>query len=262
VAVFDSCTIFTNRTGGVIAAPATEPGFKFGYVFLHDSLASPAAGAIDSSNATMVSFYLGRPWQQAPKAVFDSCYEPATLNAAGWTVMGPNAALFAEYNCYGPGWVSGTRPIIWAPTSQPSKLSDSAAATYTIANIFAKTTAAPPFSYSANWIPKILDLNSILTGVFTNTNNIIPRELKLCNNFPNPFNPTTQIQFSVPKDGRATLKVYNLIGQEVTTLFDGIAKSGQNITKEFSGSRLASGVYFARLQFNGSSLVQRMLLLK
>jgi hypothetical protein len=89
-----------------------------------------------------------------------------------------------------------------------------------------------------------------------------PKQFVLHPNFPNPFNPSTQIQFSVPKDGHATLKVYNLVGQEVATLFDGTAKSGQFITKEFTGSRLSSGVYFARLQFNGSALVQRMLLLK
>jgi hypothetical protein len=90
----------------------------------------------------------------------------------------------------------------------------------------------------------------------------VPQVFSLAQNYPNPFNPSTQIQFSVPKDGHATLKIYNLVGQEVATLFDGIAKSGQLISKEFSGSRMSSGIYFARLQFNGSSLVQRMLLLK
>jgi len=90
----------------------------------------------------------------------------------------------------------------------------------------------------------------------------VPRELKLYNNFPNPFNPSTQIQFVVPRDGHASLKVYNVIGQEVATLFDDVARSGQIISKEFSGNRLASGVYFVRLQFEGTSRIQRMLLLK
>jgi pectin methylesterase-like acyl-CoA thioesterase len=261
VVVFDSCIIFCNRNGGVLTAAATEPGFKFGYVFLHDSIASTAAGDLGVDGNPMVSFYLGRPWQQAPKTVFDSCYEPATVNAAGWTLMGPNPALYSEYGCYGPGYVT-TRPVIWTGTSQPSKIADTIAATYTISNIFAKTTAAAPYSYSANWLPQILDVSSIITGVSTHADNSIATDFELRNNFPNPFNPSTQIQFSVPKDGHVTLKVYNLVGQEVATLFDGIAKSGQFITKEFSGNRLASGVYFARLQFNGNSLVRRMMLLK
>ena len=85
---------------------------------------------------------------------------------------------------------------------------------------------------------------------------------QLCGNYPNPFNPTTTIQFSVPQDGYASLKIYNILGQEVVTLFSGIAKTGHYIPATFNASRLASGIYFARLQFNGNSLVQRMLLMK
>jgi hypothetical protein len=89
-----------------------------------------------------------------------------------------------------------------------------------------------------------------------------PREFKLLSNFPNPFNPSTEIRFSVPKDGYATVKVSNMLGQEVATLFSGIARAGQYIPVTFNASRLASGVYFARLQYNGKSLVQRMLMIK
>jgi hypothetical protein len=86
--------------------------------------------------------------------------------------------------------------------------------------------------------------------------------LQLGGNYPNPFNPTTNIQFSVPQDGYASLKVYNMIGQEVATLFSGMAKAGHYIPATFNASRLASGIYFARLQYSGKSLVQRMLLTK
>jgi hypothetical protein len=86
--------------------------------------------------------------------------------------------------------------------------------------------------------------------------------LKLGGNYPNPFNPTTNIQFSVPENGYASLKVYNMLGQEVATLFSGMATAGHYIPATFNASRLASGIYFARLQFNGKSLVQRMLLTK
>jgi hypothetical protein len=81
-------------------------------------------------------------------------------------------------------------------------------------------------------------------------------------NYPNPFNPTTTIQFSVPQDGYASLKAYNMLGQEVATLFSGIAKAGHYIPATFNASRLASGIYFARLQYNGKSLEQRMLMTK
>jgi hypothetical protein len=86
--------------------------------------------------------------------------------------------------------------------------------------------------------------------------------LQLCSNYPNPFNPTTNMQFSVPQDGYASLKIYNILGQEVATLFAGMAKAGHYIPATFNASRLASGIYFARLQYSGKSLVQRMLLTK
>jgi hypothetical protein len=85
---------------------------------------------------------------------------------------------------------------------------------------------------------------------------------QLGGNYPNPFNPTTNLQFSVPQDGYASLKVYNMLGQEVATLFSGIAKAGHFIPATFDASRLASGIYFARLQYSGKSLVQRMLMTK
>jgi hypothetical protein len=81
-------------------------------------------------------------------------------------------------------------------------------------------------------------------------------------NYPNPFNPSTEIQFSVPEDGFATLKVFNMLGQEVATLFSGVAKAGHYMSATFNASRFASGVYLSRLEYNGKSMVQRMLLAK
>jgi hypothetical protein len=86
--------------------------------------------------------------------------------------------------------------------------------------------------------------------------------LQLYGNYPNPFNPSTEIRFSVPQDGYASLKVYNIVGQEVATLFAGVAKAGHYIPVMFHASDLASGVYFSRLQYNSKSVMQRMLLTK
>ncbi len=89
-----------------------------------------------------------------------------------------------------------------------------------------------------------------------------PRIFGLSQNYPNPFNPATTIEFTVPSDGRATLKIYNTIGQEVATLFDDAARAGEYYHASFDGSRLASGVYFARLQFGAASQIRQLLLLK
>jgi len=70
----------------------------------------------------------------------------------------------------------------------------------------------------------------------------VPHEYQLSQNYPNPFNPTTQIKYSVPKNSFITLKVYNILGQEVRTLFKGYQQRG-NYNVIFDGNGLASGVY-------------------
>jgi hypothetical protein len=88
-----------------------------------------------------------------------------------------------------------------------------------------------------------------------------PKVLTL-GNFPNPFNPVTTIQFSVPADGHATLKVYNIAGQEVAKAFDSPVIAGRYYQAQFDGSRLASGSYFYVLQSGEFRSVKRMMLLK
>jgi hypothetical protein len=96
-----------------------------------------------------------------------------------------------------------------------------------------------------------------------------PTVFELKQNYPNPFNPTTNVSFTVPSNGTATLTVFNLLGQQVATLFDGPVSSGKLYRATFSASGLPSGVYFSRLSFvpAGSSsgsmeLMRKMTLIK
>jgi Secretion system C-terminal sorting domain len=90
----------------------------------------------------------------------------------------------------------------------------------------------------------------------------LPETFSLSQNFPNPFNPSTTIQFTVPSNGRAVLKIFNLLGQEIATAYDGQASAGVSHQVQFNASNLASGIYFSRLEFNGKMQVKKMLLLK
>jgi len=89
-----------------------------------------------------------------------------------------------------------------------------------------------------------------------------PRDFVLYQNYPNPFNPLTTIEFVLPEDGKAVLKVYDLLGREVITIFDGEAKAGRPEKAVLDASRLASGIYIARLYYAGRNFLRKLLLVK
>lgn len=89
----------------------------------------------------------------------------------------------------------------------------------------------------------------------------IPSQFELSQNYPNPFNPATEIKYSVPKSAYVSLKVYNLLGQEIATLFSGNQKPG-NYAVTFDGSGLASGVYMYQLQSENVSITKKFVLMK
>jgi len=101
------------------------------------------------------------------------------------------------------------------------------------------------------------------TGVATATPHVglVANEYALAQNFPNPFNPSTQISYSVKEAGLVTLKVYSLDGREVGTLVNNSQDTGV-YTVDFDGSNLASGVYVYTLNVNGFSASHKMVLMK
>ncbi len=99
------------------------------------------------------------------------------------------------------------------------------------------------------------------------TDKSVPEELALQQNYPNPFNPSTTIKFQIAPavDGSnsslVTLKVFNMLGEEVATLAEEFLEPGTYSTS-FSGDGLASGLYFYRLQHGGSVVTRKMVLMK
>ena len=79
--------------------------------------------------------------------------------------------------------------------------------------------------------------------------------------FPNPFNPSTTLSFTLPKSGNVRLAVYDILGREVKVLQEGIVEAGEHAVT-FDGSHLSSGIYFARLESSGNVKTQKLLLLK
>ncbi len=89
----------------------------------------------------------------------------------------------------------------------------------------------------------------------------IPMKFELSQNYPNPFNPSTIIKYSVPKGQLVTLKVYNMLGQEVATLVNNQQNAG-NYEVTFNADKLASGIYFYTLNAGSFVSTKKMILLK
>ena len=89
----------------------------------------------------------------------------------------------------------------------------------------------------------------------------LPTDFALYQNYPNPFNPTTNIKFDLPKESNVTLKIYNILGEEVTTLVNKTMPAGHQVVT-FDASRLASGMYIYRIQAGSFVQVKKMLLMK
>jgi hypothetical protein len=88
-----------------------------------------------------------------------------------------------------------------------------------------------------------------------------PASLLLAQNYPNPFNPTTSISFALPRRERLSLKVFDVLGREVSTLLEGIYEAGSHDVT-WHAHNLPSGTYFYRLQTSASSVTRKLMLLR
>ena len=141
---------------------------------------------------------------------------------------------------------------VWADTSNSWESDNSAE--HKIINTYRKTI-------------RVLEYSGTTGFVDQNYNVITPDDYKLENNYPNPFNPSTTIKFSLPVQKNISLKIYNMLGKEVATLINsetynkGDFKISWNGTNN-SGVKVASGNYIARLTFGNFSKSIKMTLLK
>ena len=109
--------------------------------------------------------------------------------------------------------------------------------------------------------PEISLLNPTGIGIKEIHTTKLPDNYTLRQNFPNPFNPTTKIQYSIPKSSHIVLTIYDGRGQIVEQLFSGYQSRG-TYNATFDASEYASGVYLYRLQADGYSITKKMILLK
>lgn len=183
------------------------------------------------------------------------------------TVAGLSSSLIAVHFHDGPAGVNGpvVEPLNFTSTGVSgiwSSVPDTLIPTLLTAGIYSNfhTTDHPAGEIRGQLL---LDNGSLLTVTAVDQPvNETPSRFQLSQNYPNPFNPTTIIAYSVPEKANVRLDVYNILGQKVATLVDGIQNPGA-YRVDFNGARLASGVYFYRLSAGSNTfLTRKMILLK
>jgi len=109
----------------------------------------------------------------------------------------------------------------------------------------------------------------IATGVFnvgTQTavepEDNLPRDYSLAQNYPNPFNPSTIIRYNLPVKSKVTLKVYNILGKEVTTLVNATKEAGVHEIEFTNDGEFSSGVYFYTIKTEGFTDTKKFILIK
>lgn len=107
-------------------------------------------------------------------------------------------------------------------------------------------------------------LKTIPSELLTHAGNItlqVPSGFRLSQNFPNPFNPVTKINFDIPKSAHVSLSVFDMLGKKIASIVDKELNAG-NHTFDFNGNAFSSGTYFYRLETPGFTETKRMILLK
>jgi len=106
----------------------------------------------------------------------------------------------------------------------------------------------------------------VITDIIDDSPNILPANFTLAQNYPNPFNAGTQIEFTLNKSVEVTLKIFDITGRNVHTIYQGDLSAGEYSfdwrADDEKGRELPSGVYFYRLNTGDNSLSRKMLLLK
>jgi glucose/arabinose dehydrogenase len=174
----------------------------------------------------------------------------------GYVYRGPDLPfltgkyIYADY-CSGRVW-SLTYDSINPPVNELLLVSGFSISTFGLD----KNNALYVCSYSTGSIYK---LTGSPIGINMNSETVLT--YRLDQNFPNPFNPSTMITYTVPKESLVTIKVYDYLGQEVATLVNGVKNAGQ-YRLTWNASSYPSGVYFYRMTADGQSIGKKMVLIK
>jgi photosystem II stability/assembly factor-like uncharacterized protein len=214
---------------------------------------------------------------------FGVAFNDANTGVAIITTSSYGPAVISVTNNGGTSWSNGS----YTPTQTPYGLKAipgtgymwmSTGTSTTAGSILRSTNSGVSWTsqYSMSYAGFCISMANINCGwagtsgghIFKYTDNVgigtpitTPTKFELKQNYPNPFNPQTTIDFTLEKTGYITLKIYNLLGQNVMTLIDGVETAGEHSTI-FNASSLPSGTYFYTLKSGDNTETRSMILVK
>jgi len=209
---------------------------------------------MQNTTATSISGFTASGWT--------TCYSQTyTLPGTGWQMInlttpfqytGGNLLVEVCYNnssysAYSPVYCSSTTGDYWGRYNDLSTASGCGYTAWTM-------TTGPVGKANTRFT---MNPGTAVTPIGTT----VPQSYSLAQNYPNPFNPVTKINFAIPKQGFVTLKVYDMLGREVTKLVNEVKQAG-TYSVDFDATRLSSGVYFYKLEAGGFVDTKRMVLVK
>jgi hypothetical protein len=206
--------------------------------------------------------------------VVDSTIYAGLVGGGGVYLSTDNGATWSAANTgissYNVGGVTGIGSNIFAGTTSAGVfMSTNSGVTWSSINSglpgagFAYVKIVGSYLFAGSGIDQGVwrrPLSELLTGVELG-NSEAPTGFELKQNYPNPFNPTTVINYSMPKASFISLKIYDILGREVRTLFSGYKNSG-NYSEVFDASSLSSGIYYCKMTAGEFTDTKSMMLLK
>ena len=227
-------------------------------------------GAVLNDTLYVIGGLIGPPWTGQPHVqkydpISDTCVWGTSLN----TGRVASTANTMEGYIY---VIGGDRqpPILmdverYDPLSKTWNIIDTTPGPMIIHSSSVYDNAIYVFSGNTVTIPNIILTDNVYSyapiTAIESVDNLTPNIFELEQNYPNPFNPTTAIEFSIPKSEFVALKIYNTLGEEVTTLVSDRLPTG-SYRYEWNASQHASGVYLCRLQAGDYVATKKMMLLK
>ncbi|MDD5360506.1 MAG: T9SS type A sorting domain-containing protein [Ignavibacteria bacterium] len=175
-----------------------------------------------------------------------------------WYVMSSSDQAIVDYSTNGgSSWIN---LATWTTSHRSEHVTLDMPLAENRANVRLRFTAIQP-SFDWWWAIDNICVKGYPPSGINNPGTSTQVNYSLSQNYPNPFNPITQIKYSIKTNGPVTLKVYDILGKEVTTLVNEVKSAGAYII-DFNGANLASGTYLYKLESNGFTDIKKMILIK